>query len=74
MIAGQFVLTDGQAGARFAKSNGKPRVDDRRVLNGIIFINRDGLHWRHMPAAHYATPDGNRLLTASFVPMIGKAS
>ena len=25
------------------ESRGKPRVDDRRVLSGIIFINRDGL-------------------------------
>ena len=29
----------------FPKSHGKPRVDDRRVLNGIIFINRNGLRW-----------------------------
>ena len=25
----------------FPKSHGKPRVDDRRVLSGIIFINRN---------------------------------
>ncbi len=30
----------------FPKSHGKPRVDDRRVLSGIIFINRYGLRWR----------------------------
>ena len=24
---------------------GKPRVDDRRVLSGIIFINLNGLRW-----------------------------
>ena len=30
----------------FPKSHGKPRVDDRRVLSGIIFINRNGLRWR----------------------------
>ena len=29
----------------FAKSHGKPCVDDRRVLSGIIFINRNGLRW-----------------------------
>lgn len=33
----------------FPKSHGKPRVDDRRVLSGIIFINRDGLRWRDAP-------------------------
>src|SRR6056297_2146041 len=27
----------------FPKSHGRPRVDDRRVLSGIIFINRNGL-------------------------------
>ncbi|WBU62008.1 hypothetical protein PAF20_13070 [Paracoccus albus] len=25
----------------FPKSHGKPRVDDKRVLSGIIFINRN---------------------------------
>lgn len=33
----------------FPKSHGKPRVDDRRVLNGIIFVNRNGLRWRDAP-------------------------
>ncbi|GLQ85401.1 IS5 family transposase [Gluconobacter sphaericus NBRC 12467] len=31
------------------KSHGKPRVDDRRVLSGIIFVNRNGLRWRDAP-------------------------
>ena len=26
-----------------------PRVDDRRVLSGIIFVNRNGLRWRDAP-------------------------
>lgn len=30
-------------------SHGKPRVDDRRVLSGIIFINRNGLCWCDTP-------------------------
>lgn len=29
----------------FPKSHGLPRVDDRRVLSGIIFILRNGLRW-----------------------------
>lgn len=29
----------------FSKSHGKLRVDDRRVLSGIIFVNRNGLWW-----------------------------
>ena len=36
----------------FPKSHGKPRVDDRRVLSGIIFINRNGLRWRDAPKAY----------------------
>jgi len=30
----------------FPKSHGSPRVDDRRVLSGIIFVNRNGMRWR----------------------------
>lgn len=26
----------------FPRSHGKPRVDDRQVLHGIIFVNRTG--------------------------------
>lgn len=33
----------------FPKNHGKPRVDDRRVLSGIIFLNRNGLRWRYAP-------------------------
>ena len=36
----------------FPKSHGVPRVDDRRVLSGIIFINRNGLRWRDAPSAY----------------------
>ena len=36
----------------FPKSRGKPRVDDRKVLSGIIFINRNGLRWRDAPATY----------------------
>ena len=47
-----FWLTDEQM-ARLQpfcpKSHGRPRVDDRRVLSGIIFVNRNGLRWRDAP-------------------------
>lgn len=33
----------------FPKSHGKPRVDDRHALSGIIFVNRNGLRWREAP-------------------------
>lgn len=33
----------------FPRSHGKPRVDDRRVLSGMFFNNRNGLRWRDAP-------------------------
>ena len=33
----------------FPKSPGRARVDDRRVLSGIIFFNRNGLRWCDAP-------------------------
>lgn len=35
--------------ASLPKSRGKPRVDNRPVLCGIISINRNGLRWRDAP-------------------------
>ena len=43
-----YWLTDEQTARLspyFPKSHGKPRVADRRVLSGIIFVNRNGLRW-----------------------------
>jgi transposase len=34
----------------FPLSHGVPRVDDRRVLSGILFVIRNGLRWRDAPA------------------------
>lgn len=31
------------------KSHGHPRVDDRRVLSGIIFVSRNGSRWCDVP-------------------------
>jgi putative transposase len=36
----------------FPLSRGVPRVDDRRVLSGILFVIRNGLRWRDAPAAY----------------------
>ncbi|GJL95779.1 MAG: IS5 family transposase [Hyphococcus sp.] len=33
----------------FPLSHGVPRVDDLRVLSGIIFVIRNGLRWRDAP-------------------------
>ena len=50
-----YWLTDEQMARRppfFPKSHGRPRVDDRRVLSGIVFVNRNGLRWRAAPKDH----------------------
>jgi putative transposase len=36
----------------FPLSHGIPRVDDRRVLSGILFVIRNGLRWRDAPCAY----------------------
>ena len=33
----------------FPLSHGMPRVDDQRVISGIIFVIRNGLRWRDAP-------------------------
>lgn len=33
----------------FPLSHGVPRVDDHRVVSGIVFIIRNGLRWRDAP-------------------------
>ncbi len=55
MMSNLYWLTDKQMERLrpfFPKSHGRPRVDDRRVLSGIIFINRNGLRWRDAPAEY----------------------
>jgi transposase len=36
----------------FPLSHGVPRVDDRRIVSGIIFVIRNGLCWCDAPAAY----------------------
>jgi putative transposase len=33
----------------FPLSHGVPRVDDRKVISGIVFVIRNGLRWRDAP-------------------------
>ncbi len=33
----------------FPLSHGVPRVDDQRVISGIVFVIRNGLRWRDAP-------------------------
>ena len=36
----------------FPLSHGVPRVDDRRIISGIIFVIQGGLRWRDAPRAY----------------------
>jgi len=36
----------------FPLSHGVPRVDDRRVISGIVFVIRNGLRWRDAPRGY----------------------
>ena len=36
----------------FPRSRGRPRVDDRRVLSGIVHVLRNGLRWRDAPLVY----------------------
>ncbi len=39
------------------KPTGRPRNDDRKTLNGILFVLRNGLRWQDLPESygHYST-------------------
>ena len=36
----------------FPRSRGKRRVDDRRVISGIIYVIRNGLMWKDAPRGY----------------------
>lgn len=36
----------------FPRAHGRPRVDDRRVISGIIHVIRNGLRWRDAPEVY----------------------
>jgi transposase len=56
VLMARFDLTDAEwsiiagllPGAQ-GKKNGRPRPDDRKVLNGIFFVLRTGAPWRDLP-------------------------
>ena len=55
MVSNLYWLSDEEMGRLipyFPKSRGRPRVDGRRVLIGITFINRNGLRWCDAPAEY----------------------
>jgi transposase len=36
----------------FPKPRGLPRVNDRRVISGIVYVIRNGLQWKDAPRAY----------------------
>ncbi|MCA1409361.1 transposase [Ensifer sp. IC3342] len=47
-----MLLSEAQMGRikpYFPLSHGIPRVDDRRIISGIVFVIRNGLRWRDAP-------------------------
>ena len=62
IMSNLYWLTEEQMGRLrpyFPKSRGKPRVDDRRVLSGTIFVNRNELRWCDAPK-EYGPHNTNR--------------
>lgn len=54
-MADLFWLTKAQIeriSHHFPLSHGVPRVDDQRVVSGIIHVIRNGLRWRDAPAEY----------------------
>ena len=54
-MSNQFWLSKDQCerlAPHFPRSRGRQRVDDRRVLSGIIHVIRNGLRWRDAPEVY----------------------
>ncbi len=50
-----FLLSERQMSrieAYFPLSHGVPRVDDRRVVSGIVYVIRNGLQWKDAPKGY----------------------
>jgi transposase len=52
---GLFLLSERQMARiapHFPLAHGVPRVHDRRVVSGIVYVIRNGLQWKDAPAAY----------------------
>ena len=59
-MADLFLLSEAQMRRiepYFPLSHGIARVDDRRVISGIVFVIRNGLRWRDAPARLWSAQD-----------------
>jgi transposase len=51
-MAELFLLSERQMARispHFPLAHGVPRVDDRRVVSGIVYVLRNGLQWKDAP-------------------------
>ena len=63
-MSDQFWLTKAQLKRIepfFPRTRGIPRVDDRRVVSGIVHVIRNGLRWRDAPAVYGPTRRRRRI-------------
>lgn len=54
-MADLFLLSEAQMGRlspHFPLAHGVPRVDDRRVVSGIVYVIRNGLQWKDAPKGY----------------------
>ena len=47
------------------KARGIPRVDDRRILNGIFWVLRSGAPWRDLPGSYGPHTTGAGLVSGT---------
>ena len=51
-MSGLFLLSEAQMARiapHFPLAHGMPRVDDRRVISGIVYVIKHGLQWKDAP-------------------------
>ena len=67
VVSDLFLLTFGQMSKIepfFPKSHGVARVDDRRVIPGIIYVLKHGLQWKDAPKEYGFPQDALQPLPA----------
>ena len=72
-MADLFLLSEAQMRRierYFPLSHGIARVDDRRVISGIVFVIRNGLRWRDAPGE---PQDGSSVFNKIFAELARKA-
>ena len=71
-----FWLSDAQMtriAPHFPGSRGVARMDDRRVLSGILHVIRNGLRWRDAPPVNGAAATRASVVASTMAAVCGKA-